>query len=245
VTPEEIRFSQSLPNQCQKSNRCGCQAETRDVQLWASIIGSPSFSSGHQRFADQAGIFLELGVNAAMGARGNVRGRLYPSGRRRKRSPSPGWSKKFKKAWKKVKKAVKRPIKKLGCIRLMRKTIGFDLASSGTVKMGVSLTVSDLNVTDTPEGIHISFLPSFSLVGQIESWELTRVEANKCTERLLGIKLISYCGWLERRARKEIAEKMANLQELKLPAVIRKVEAKLQAKIGKIVSVVVPVPGIL
>jgi len=33
---------------------------------------------------------------------------------------------------------------------------------------------------------------------------------------------------------------MANLQELKLPEVIRKVEEKLQAKIGQTVSVLIP-----
>merc|ERR1719228_811088 len=296
VTPQEVRFSQDMANQCQSSHRCGCEAETRDINMWASIIGTPSFSAGHHKFQDQASIFLELGADAVMGVTGNVRGRLYTKhlGRRKKRSPglghkswavwntkkttqtnlsanviytgqemrgqrrkrSPGWKKwrrRVSKAVRKVTRPVIRPVEKvvkavvvkplekvLPCARLVRKTVGFDLATKGTVKMGVGLSINNLNVSDSPQGIRVSFDPSFSLVGQIINWELTKVEADKCTEKLLGVKLISYCGFLERRAKKEIEEKMAKLQELKLPGVIRKVEDKLQAKIGQTVSVVIP-----
>jgi len=141
---------------------------------------------------------------------------------------------------KKVVKAVVKPLEKLSCVRLLRKTVGFDLATEGTVKIGVGLSINNLNVSDSPQGIRVSFDPSFSLVGQIINWQLTKVEADKCSEKLLGVKLVSYCGFLERRAKKEIEEKMANLQKLKLPEVIRKVEEKLQAKIGQTVSVLIP-----
>merc|ERR1711962_1098709 len=175
-------------------------------------------------------------------------------GQRKKRSPGwRKWRRRVSKAVRKVTRPVIRPVVKvakavvvkpleklLPCARLVRKTVGFDLATKGTAKMGVGLSINNLNVSDSPQGIRVSFDPSFSLVGQIINWELTKVEANKCEEKLLGVKLISYCGFLERRAKKEIEEKMANLQELKLPGVIRKVEEKLQAKIGQTVSVLIP-----
>ena len=60
-------------------------------------------------------------------------------------------------------------------------------------------------------------------------------------ERIAGIKLISYCGFLERKARKKIEESMRRTQDVKLPAVIQKLEKKLQTKIGQTVTVKIPI----
>ena len=54
------------------------------------------------------------------------------------------------------------------------------------------------------------------------------------------MKLISYCGYLERKARKKIEESMQKVQNVKLPAVVQKLERKLQMKVGKTISVKIP-----
>jgi len=54
------------------------------------------------------------------------------------------------------------------------------------------------------------------------------------------LKLISYCGYLERKARKKIEESMQKVQNVKLPAVIQKLERKLQMKAGKTITVNIP-----
>ena len=59
-------------------------------------------------------------------------------------------------------------------------------------------------------------------------------------EKIAGLKVLSYCGLLERKARKKIGENMKKIQNVKLPAVIEKLEKKLKAKIGKTVSVLIP-----
>jgi len=51
---------------------------------------------------------------------------------------------------------------------------------------------------------------------------------------------MSYCGYLERKARKKIEESMQKVQNVKLPAVIQKLEKKLQMKAGKTISVKIP-----
>ena len=66
------------------------------------------------------------------------------------------------------------------------------------------------------------------------------MQASKCVERLAGLKVLSYCGFLERRARKEIEKNMKKIQTVKLPEVIKKLEGKLKAKIGETVSVLIP-----
>jgi hypothetical protein len=63
------------------------------------------------------------------------------------------------------------------------------------------------------------------------------LEASKCVERIARLKLFSYCGYLEKKARKKIEENIKKIQNVKLPAVIAKLEEKLKMKIGKTVSV--------
>jgi hypothetical protein len=66
------------------------------------------------------------------------------------------------------------------------------------------------------------------------------LEASKCVERVAGLKLFSYCGYLERRAKKKIEENMKKIQNVKVPSVIAKLEEKLKTKIGKTVSILIP-----
>ena len=59
ISPEEARFSQNLPNQCQDQTSCGCRLESRDVKVHAAIKRSSSFSKSNKLFKDD-GIFLGM-----------------------------------------------------------------------------------------------------------------------------------------------------------------------------------------
>merc|ERR1712126_448619 len=170
---------------------------------------------------------------------------------RKKRSPGFGkkFKKSFKKAWKQVVKnpikkinreLIERPLKKLKCVRLVRKTIGFNLVSTGVVKLGINLSLGDVSFSEVEGGMLLSFIPKLDILGQVVSWNLNELEASKCVERIAGLKLISYCGYLERKARKKIEEGMKKVQEVKVPALIEKLEKKLKTKMGKAVSVLIP-----
>merc|ERR1711872_1126667 len=113
LSPEEARFSQNLPNQCQDETSCGCRAESRDIQVFAGIKKTSSFSSTNHLFKE-SGIFLEATIDAEIGASGNIRVKgnimelknIYKLKEkveeklRKKRSP--GFGKKFKKSFKKA-----------------------------------------------------------------------------------------------------------------------------------------------
>ena len=77
---------------------------------------------------------------------------------------------------KKIVKEIKRPLDKLKCARLVRKTIGFSLRSTGIIKLGVKLELEDISVREVDSGVHISFVPVFDLIGQIVSWNLDQVK---------------------------------------------------------------------
>jgi len=214
----------------------------------------------------EAIIDAELGASGNIRAKGNLRDlkdiklrkevlaqgmSKLASKLRKKRSPGFGkrFKKAFKKTWKQVVKnpikkinreLIERPIKKIKCARLVRKTIGFNLRSTGVIKLGIRINLGDITIDETDEGLTLSVTPSFDIIGKILSWNLDEVTASKCVERIAGLKLISYCGYLERKARKKIEESMQKVQNVKLPAVVQKLERKLQMKAGKTISVKIP-----
>merc|ERR1712142_564056 len=255
LSPEEARFSQNLPNECQDETSCGCRVESRDVNVYATIKRSSSFSSTNHLFTE-SGIFLEAKIDAEIGATGNIRAKgrirdLRDLKGRRKRSPGFGkrFRKSFKKVWKKVVKnpikkinreLIERPIKKLKCTRLVRKTVGFNLVSTGVVKLGINLNLGDISFSEAEGGMILSFVPTFDILGQVMSWNLDQLKASRCVERMMGLKLISYCGYLERKARKKVEEGTRRVQHVKLPAVVEKLNKKLKAKIGETVHIFVP-----
>merc|ERR1719206_937741 len=167
LSPEEARFSQSLPNECQDKTSCGCRVESRDVQVYGAIKRSSSFSSTNNLY-QHSGIFLEAKIDAEIGANGNIRAKgnveelKYIAGRKKR---SPGFGSRFKKAFKKaVKKVVQIPkkitkelIQKLKCTRLIRKTVGFNLVSTGVVKLGISLRLGNVSFTEAEGGMVLSF----------------------------------------------------------------------------------------
>merc|ERR1712013_145795 len=185
LSPDEARFSQSLPNECQDENSCGCAEESRDVQVYAAIKRSSSFSSTNNMF-QESGIFLEAKIDAEIGANGNIRAKAYGDilnyikGRKKR---SPGFGKRFKKAFKKVvripkkitKELIDRPLEKLRCKHLIRKTVGFNLVSTGVVKLGISLSLGDVSFTEAEGGMVLSFVPTFDILGQVVSWNLDQV----------------------------------------------------------------------
>merc|ERR1712121_214802 len=96
------------------------------------------------------------------------------AGKRKKRSPGFGkrFKKAFKKTWKQVVKnpikkinreLIERPIKKIKCARLVRKTIGFNLRSTGVIKLGIRINLGDIRIDETDKGLTLSVTPSFDI----------------------------------------------------------------------------------
>ena len=57
VRPTEFMLSQTLPNACQDITRCGCVAESRNVQAYATIQKTSQLTSSNRLFKDSR-IFL-------------------------------------------------------------------------------------------------------------------------------------------------------------------------------------------
>ena len=85
---------------------------------------------------------------------------------------------------------IERPIKKLKCMRLVRKTFGFNLVSNGVVKMGISLSLGNLSITEAHGGMLLSFVPTFHIIGQVVSWNLDQVSKDLNTQCVILLFLL-------------------------------------------------------
>ena len=74
---------------------------------------------------------------------------------------------------------IERPIKKIKCARLVRKTIGFNLRSTGVIKLGIRINLGDIRIDETDKGLTLSVTPSFDIIGKILSWNLDEVSCSK------------------------------------------------------------------
>ena len=72
-------------------------------------------------------------------------------------------------------------------MRLVRKTVGFNLVSNGVVKMEISLSLGNLSLTEADGGMLLSFLPTFDIVGQVVSWNLDQVNKNLKTDNIITL----------------------------------------------------------
>jgi len=71
---------------------------------------------------------------------------------------------------------------------LIRKTVGFNLVSTGVVKLGISLSLGDVSFTEAEGGMVLSFVPTFDILGQVVSWNLDQVRICLILIQFIDIK---------------------------------------------------------
>ena len=81
---------------------------------------------------------------------------------------------------------IKKPIKRLKCARLVHRTVNFNLASTGVVKVGLMIDFGNFTIAESDQGITLTITPSFDLIGQILSWNLDDVRGFKRNSSLFS-----------------------------------------------------------
>ena len=71
---------------------------------------------------------------------------------------------------------------------MIRKTVGFNLVSTGVVKLGISLSLGDVSFTEAEGGMVLSFVPTFDILGQVVSWNLDQVRICLILIQFIDIK---------------------------------------------------------
>eukprot|EP00750_Incisomonas_marina_P026790 INCI5949.2.p1 GENE.INCI5949.2~~INCI5949.2.p1 ORF type:complete len:285 (-),score=64.46 INCI5949.2:165-1019(-) len=120
------------------------------------------------------------------------------------------------------------------CEHIAHKTVGLDVVSHGTVGLGLNFTASDAHVEKSVNGTGFDLVFDFecNTVGLVLSWNVQEVTANNCKLKILGIDILSYCGFIEKAVQKGVDTLSAKAIAVEAPKVAAKVEAALNTAIG-------------
>ena len=86
------------------------------------------------------------------------------------------------------------------CLKIAQKTVGVDLTTNGKTGLGLNLTASNASIQKDPSGKGYDLVFDFhaDVVGMVLSWDVTNVDASHCKIKILGITILSYCGFIEK-----------------------------------------------
>ena len=126
------------------------------------------------------------------------------------------------------------------CAHLGRKTVDVNVRSTGKNGVGINMTASNATLQKDPSGKGYDLVFSFhaDVVGLVLSWDVTDVVVNHCKIEILGIKIGSYCGLLEKLIKKGVN----TLSEKATKLVSPKLRAKLEKAINTVIGSTVRIP---
>ena len=125
------------------------------------------------------------------------------------------------------------------CPQIARDTLNLKLHAHGQNLIAASLDLQNLKIAKVNGTWSIVFNLKFSLKGTSLQWKMDDVNVQHgCTLKVLGIKILSVCGWVERKVREKANELMNKISNVYAPNLVHRIEAAFQSKIGD--TVVIP-----
>ena len=125
------------------------------------------------------------------------------------------------------------------CLKIAQKTVGVDLTTNGKTGLGLNLTASNAHIEKDPSGKGFDLVFNFhaDVVGMVLSWDVTNVDASHCKIKILGITILSYCGFIEKMIKNGINTLSEKALRLAVPALKEKLETAINTKIGAVVRI--------
>ena len=209
VDAGDIAISTSIPDQSYEEGDCKYKFHFHNLKADGKIKHSSNMAATINLFKEKAPVMLlESKIDAGLSLSGSLRGSRH------------------KKVFKK-------------CIQLARKTIGLDVNSHGEVAIGVMLKAQNFAISKLSwRSYEVSFDFGLELEGKVINWDISSVNASKCNIKLFGIKILSFCSYLERKISEAAKKYITNVVPIQAPKLIEKLESKLRTKIGE--KIIVP-----
>eukprot|EP00467_Chlorarachnion_reptans_P003240 CAMPEP_0114509206 /NCGR_PEP_ID=MMETSP0109-20121206/13073_1 /TAXON_ID=29199 /ORGANISM="Chlorarachnion reptans, Strain CCCM449" /LENGTH=285 /DNA_ID=CAMNT_0001688317 /DNA_START=48 /DNA_END=905 /DNA_ORIENTATION=+ len=125
------------------------------------------------------------------------------------------------------------------CTHIASKTVGVDVVSHGTVGLGLNFTASNAHVEKAVNGSGYELVFKFECdsVALVLKWNVEEVKANNCKLKILGIEILSYCGYLEKAIKNGANKLSTEAIKIDAPKVASKVENALNTFIGGTVRI--------
>jgi hypothetical protein len=126
------------------------------------------------------------------------------------------------------------------CLKIAQKTVGIDLTTHGQTGLGLNLTASNATIQKNVNGkggYELVFNFHADVVGMVLSWDVTNVDASHCKIKILGITILSYCGFIEKMIKNGVNTLSEKALKLVIPTLKEKLETAINTKIGAVVRI--------
>jgi hypothetical protein len=124
-------------------------------------------------------------------------------------------------------------------LKIAQKTVGIDLTTNGKTGLGLNLTASNATIQKNPNGKGYELVFNFhaDVVGMVLSWDVTNVDASHCKIKILGITILSYCGFIEKMIKNGVNTLSEKALKLVVPTLKEKLEKAINTKVGAVVRI--------
>lgn len=123
------------------------------------------------------------------------------------------------------------------CDKIAQKTVGIDVLSKGQNGVGITFTAYNASVVPIKGGFELVFNFHASVVGLIIDWDIDHIDVSHCTIEILGIKILSYCGVLEKLIKTGVNNLLGKTEAVVAPRLQHKLESAINTAIGSIVRI--------
>jgi hypothetical protein len=125
------------------------------------------------------------------------------------------------------------------CLKIAQKTVGVDIKTNGKTGLGLNLTASNATIQKDSSGKGYDLVFNFhaDVVGMVLSWDVTNVDASHCKLKILGITILSYCGFIEKMIKNGINTLSEKALKLAVPKLKEKLENAINTKVGAVVRI--------
>ena len=213
VTPADLgELKATLPDQV-VDDECSHKVTAEHPVVTGTIMNSSYFHWGLTNVSwHGASVFAETEVDADMGIDSDIQVRL-----------GKHWS----------------VFHHSHCTKLAQKTVGVDIKTHGKTGLGLNMTAYNASLQKDPSGKGLDLVFNFhaDVVGLVLSWDVTNVEASHCKIEILGIKILSYCGLIEKLIKNGVNALSEAALKMEVPKLRAKLEEAINTKIGAVVRI--------
>jgi hypothetical protein len=125
------------------------------------------------------------------------------------------------------------------CTHLGHKTVGVDVHSTGRNAIGLNFTASNPRIQKrvNASGWELAFEFHADVVGLVLSWNVDDVVVKNCKIEILGVKIGSYCGLLERMIKNGVNKLSSHVSRVEAPKISQKLQNVINTAIGSTVHI--------
>jgi len=128
------------------------------------------------------------------------------------------------------------------CTHLGHKTVGLDVKSDGKNGVGINMTASHAHIEHENGTWYLAFDFHADVVGRVIKWNADQITARGCKIKILGIQILSVCGFVERKVKSHLQGLMDHVTKIDAPKILKRLQDKINTAIGSKVRIPLKLP---